>query len=412
MRRFVVALLLLSSASASSSSWAKTVAKTVAVLAVPGDPASQAAASKAKSSLAKTSTLVDDASLATRLRGPAGAAVDVAVAKAGIAAADDAFARLDHERSVSLLENAIAGLEADRDFSVEKRTLLEDARLKCAQRLLGLAGPGETGNGESKNGAAARRHLENALKSNPGLQLGKQFPPKMKTLFAGAQDDVDRRGLGGFVVRSTPPGAAVVVDGRALGPTPFTQPQAIAPGTWRLWIEEGGRRSAARVVDVVKGESITIDIDLDFEGSVDAAAVAVAPRVPFTTANLQRLGRLADADVVIFAGASSDGEFAVGVERDSGAVVSAAALGLGEFAAAVPPSVFTSTPAVAALASEPPPSDPPSSSSDEGGEFPWAVVGVGGAVAGVVVIGAVVAGVVYATRTVTTTATLNVSELP
>ena len=61
------------------------------------------------------------------------------------------------------------------DFSEGKRVVLEDARLKCAQRLLGLAGPGETGNGESKNGALAKRHLQNALKANPTLELGKQF---------------------------------------------------------------------------------------------------------------------------------------------------------------------------------------------------------------------------------------------
>ena len=172
------------------------------------------------------------------------------------------------------------------------------------------------------------------------------------------------------------------------------------------------RRSVARVVDVSKGESVTIDIDLDFEGSVDAAAVAVAPRVPFTTANLQRLGRLADADVVVFAGGSDAAAFAVGVERDSGAVVSAADLGLGEFSAAVPPTVFTSTPIASSSSPSSEPAAPPTDAVDEDGGFPWVIVGVSGAVVGVVVAGAVAAGVVYATRTVTTTATLSISELP
>jgi len=391
----------------------------VAVIAVPGDASSVAAAAAVRQALTNPAlnqgqapdAILEDVVVAARLRGPAGALVEDSVAIAGVAAADDAFAKLDHERSVALLATTIEALEADRDFSEGKRVVLEDARLKCAQRLLGLAGPGETGNGESKNGALAKRHLQNALKANPALLLGKQFPPKMRTLFDNARQNVDRLGLGGLVVRSSPPGATVYVDGRALGVTPLSLPAAVAPGSWRLWISSGGgdRRSTARVVDVEKGASLTVDLDLDFEGSLvsrgPTGAPAIVPQTPWTAAMAQRLARLVDVDVVVLAGRVGGGDggdgdgdnWAVGVARDTGVVVNGADVA-GGFVDA-PAAVFT-----AGVVAEAP------SGGEEGGFLPWLIAG--GAVAGVVVIGAAVAGVVYATRTVNDTATFNVTEVP
>lgn len=415
-------LALVSSSLASSSASASAVRGRVAVLAVPGDAASVAAADAVRRALLDPTlnpalnqgqgpeAILDDVVVAARLRGPAGAVVEDSVAVAGVAAADDAFAKLDHERSVALLTTTIEALEADRDFSEGKRVVLEDARLKCAQRLLGLAGPGETGNGESKNGALAKRHLQNALKANPTLELGKQFPPKMKTLFDNARQDVDRLGLGGLVVRSSPPGATVYVDGRALGVTPLSLPAAVAPGSWRLWISSssGDRKSTARVVDVEKGASLTVDLDLDFEGSLisrgAAGAPAIVPQTPWTTAMAQRLARLVDVDVVVLAGhvdGGADGDnWAVGVARDTGVVINGADVSVG--LAVAPAAVFT-----AGVVAEAPSG---AVVAEEGGLLPWLVAG--GAVAGVVVIGAVVAGVVYATRTVNETATFNVTEVP
>lgn len=429
---------------------ARVQAARVAVLAVPGDDpaAAAAAAATVKSSLPAGDTVVDDDALRLKLRGPAGAAVDVAVARAGVAAADEAFTALDHERSVSLLESAIAGLEADRDFSVEKRAVLEEARLTCAQRLLGLAGPSETGKAETKNGEGARRHLQNALKTNPGLTLppGK-YPPKIKTLFALAQGDVDKMGFGGLDVTSLPPGATVWVDGRAVGVTPLKDANLLRPGSWRLWLERSvspsadgadrpTRRSAARVITVDKGAVVTVEIDVGFEGSFVAASgvspalsPALSPLVPFTPAMLQRLVSLLDVDrlLLVGAGASVDGAndvWFIDVRpkqpqrtghgdpasvtawlKDPGSVERFVLDG------GVPDSVF-----VASSSSSSTPGSSSSSASSsvvaEDGEFPWLGVGVGVGVAAVVVTGAVVAGVVYATRTIDSSIGFTVEPLP
>lgn len=410
----VVAVALVASTSALSA----RVAVFPVVRGGAGDDGAVKVAVDVKAGLAAAGDLVvDDAALALRLRGPAGAVVDVAVSKDGVKAADEAFAALDHERSVSLLEQAIQGLEQDRDFSVEKRAVLEDARLKAAQRLLGLAGPGETGKGETKNGEAARRHLQNALKTNPTLELGKQFPPKMKALFALAQSDVDALGTGGVTVRSTPPGATVVVDGRALGLTPLTTTNALAPGSWRLWIEHDGRRSNARVVDVDKGAVVAVEIDLGFEGSfVTSPVPALSPTTPYSAASLTRLAGLVDVDTVVLVGAGDAGAVYV-VAVGSGPVLEHGVAGVTDVAGVVravhdgvevdgdaPADVFA--PAVVAAAAP-----KPAAVSEGDGEFPWLGVGVGAVVVGAVVVtGAVVGAVTLLAHTTTVTYSLQEVE--
>ncbi len=356
------------------------------------------AAGDVKAALANEegAVVVDDATLALRLRGPVGALVDVAVARDGVKAADDAFAALDHERSVSLLEAAIQGLEQDRDFSVEKRAVLEDARLKCAQRLLGLAGPAETGKGETRNGDAARRHLQNALKTHPALELGKQFPPKMKALFALAQSDVDGLGLGGVVVRSTPAGASVMLDGRSVGTTPLSSTTLTAPGSWRLWIEKDGRRSMARVIDIDAKAAVTVEIDLGFESAfvgVSGAVPTLSPVTPLTQASLSRMAGFVDVDVVKVVGVNKDDANEGGANEGGVYVVSVSDKGVVVVDGAVPADVFVAAPVVAAADHSAPAVD-----ADDDGP-PWVLIGVGVGVGAIVVAGAVVGGVALATST-------------
>ena len=418
--------LALWATSLSTLSSSSSLAARVAVLAVPGDdPAAAALAERMRGLLPKTDVVVDAATLSQRLRGPVGAAVDVAVQRAAAAAADAAFDALEHERSVALLDDVIEQLEADRDFSVDKAVLLEQSRLTCAQRLVGLAGPTETGNGETKNGARARAHLGNLLRANPTLVLdASRYPPKMRSLLQKATDDVKGAGHGGLAIRSTPEGAVVFVEGRALGPTPLNIAGVIPVGQHRLWLELAGRRSITRVVDVAAGFSVPVEIDIGFEGSLQPGSTktgpGLSPLVPFDEPAWKRLAGFVDVDVVVavgqgqgqaqgqvwalaaeVAGPLRTGTVVAGQDREGAllafvrgqaGVVDVA----GVVAGGVPAEVAA---AVAVAAVEPP------------GEFPWVLAGVG-AVGAVVVAGAVTAGVVYATRQINSTIGVSFGDPP
>jgi hypothetical protein len=404
-------------ASLSPPSWAAPASRgRVAVLAVPGeDPAALALAQKMRG-LLSADDVVDDATLGRRLQGPVGNPVDIAVQKAAAGAADVAFNALDHERSVALLDDVIGQLEGDRDFSVAKAALLEVSRITCAQRLLGLAGPAETGNGETKNGTRARAHLAHVLRANPNLVLdASRYPPKLRSLFSKASDDVKAAGQGGISVRSSPAGATVFLEGRALGVTPLSVAGVVPVGRHRLWLElespGGPRRSVTRVVDVEAGVPLPVEIDVGFEGSLVPAGPGLTPVVPFSTGAWQRLAGFVDVDVVVAVGVSEGRVWglsaeAAGVIRqgnvDADHLEELAAFlrgGAGGSVAAggVPASVFVA-PVVA-------PEEPE-------GEFPWLAVGIGAGVAAVVAAGAVTAGVVYATRTIDTRISVTFQEAP
>ncbi|MDP2342474.1 MAG: PEGA domain-containing protein [Deltaproteobacteria bacterium] len=385
-----------------SSSFAAPDGKTrVAVLAVPGeDPAALALATKLRSLLV-ADDVVDAAALGRRLQGPVGVPVDIAMLKGLAAAAEEAFNALDHERSVALLEDAITQLEGGSDLSVEKAALLEQSRLTCAQRLLGLAGPSETGNGETKNGTRARAHLAKVLKANPGFVLdASRYPPKLHALLAKAAADVKAAGQGGLAVRSSPSGATVFLEGRALGVTPLSLAGAVPVGRHRLWLDLGGRRSITRVVDVEAGVPLPVEIDVGFEGSLVPAGPGITPVVPFSTGAWKRLAGFVDVDVVVAVG-SSEGRV-WGVSAEAAGVVRQGSVEVGQEEAlasflrggagggvdvvGVPASVFV--PEVAAV--------------EPAGEFPWTAVGIGAAVGAVVVAGALTGVVLYATRQVDT----------
>jgi hypothetical protein len=289
-----------SASSDSSSSLSSSAKARVALFIVPGEGA-VALRARLRDRLASSSTqqLLDDDTLRLRLRGPAGVALDIATVRATVAAADDAFRTLDHERSVALLESAIEALEADRDFSVEKQELLEQARLTCAQRLVGLAGPDETGKSETKNGQRARVHLAHVLRSNPTFALdAKRYPPKMRALLALATDDVKQAGMGSLLVRSTEPGAVVRVDGRHIGSTPLALHEGLAAGRFRLWLEAGALRSFTRVVDVVAGAEVPVEVDVAFEAALRPVDLGVRPSRPFASTDWQRAAGFLDVDVI------------------------------------------------------------------------------------------------------------------
>jgi hypothetical protein len=66
---------------------------------------------------------------------------------------------------------------------------------------------------------------------------------------------------GRIVVRSTPPGAQVLVNDRYTGDTPLDLPDLV-PGTYRILIESRGYLPAEKTVDLAAGDSEKIDVVL------------------------------------------------------------------------------------------------------------------------------------------------------
>lgn len=441
-----------SSSTASSSSAAASPAPARAALLGVVGPGATALRARVRDRLtttmvSSTTTLLDDETLRLRLRGPMGAPLELATVRAQLRDADEASRRADHERAVGLLEGAIAALEVDRDFSLEKQELLEQARLACAQRLVGLAGPDETGKSETKNGQRARELLVAVLRSNPTFSLdAKRYPPKMRALLALATDDVKQRGMGSLRVRSTDPGAVVRVDGRQLGATPLVLHEGLAAGRFRLWLEAGPLRSFTRVVDVVAGgdvpHEVTVEVDVAFEASLLSDDVGVRPARPFSSTDWRRVAGVLDVDVVDLVGVEhvtstatsstamvDDVVWAAVVDGHTGAVVRGVRVPIakataGNDGAATDVDVDDVDARLVALFQGAPGDDgfvapvdvfaPPVSSSttsaagdvDDG--FPWLAVGVG---LGVGVAAAVTAGLVLqATQTTTETFSVTIAE--
>jgi hypothetical protein len=253
--------------------------------------------------------VLDDNTLRLRLRGPAGVPLDLSAVRTTLAEAEAAFQALEHERSVALLESAIERLVADRDFSVEKQAMLEQARLSCALRLVALAGPSETGKADSDNGRRARAHLVQVLRANPTFLLDpRRHPPKMRALLALATDDLKNAGWGSLRVMSAPAGAQVFVDGRLLGTTPLALHAALPVGRFRLWLEAEHDRSFARVIDVVAGTEVPVEVDVGFEGALHPEVLGLHPSRPFTAADWRRLAGLLDVDIIVVVGADVVGD--------------------------------------------------------------------------------------------------------
>ncbi|MFZ9888339.1 MAG: PEGA domain-containing protein [Myxococcota bacterium] len=180
--------------------------------------------------------------------------------------AEDAFASLELDRSVVLLEEALRLLAEDGSPDLDKQRLLEASRVRAAVRLLGLAGLEENGEGRTPLGQRALAHLMAALRTNPGLTLSeREHPPKVRRLLARAQETLARDGRGSLQVVSSPQGAVVVVEGRALGVTPLTLTDALPTGRYRVWTTLAPAESAVRWVRV-DGDSEPLRFDLAFEG--------------------------------------------------------------------------------------------------------------------------------------------------
>ena len=362
--------------------------------------------------------VLTDVTLRERLAPPAGPTVDLATAKATLEAADTAFNAVEHERSVAMLESLIEQLEKDSVFSVEKRELLQTARLQCARRLMGIAGPTETGKAESKNGVRAKGHLEAALRLDGNIVLDAQSAaPKLRALLQSAQESVKAGTHAAMAVESRPAGATVYLDGRPMGKTPLVTGPMVSSGRYRLWLEKDGRRSHTRVVDVTES-ALGATINIVVEGALRPAGPGLTmPMEPFDVDDIQSLARRLGVDRLVVIGPADGAAGAAGAAVDS----SAGAWTLtvfhkdgtvvhGDHSSAEHP-LQTADQLVASLTG-PESVVPPSAAlyravapgaaitatdGDDGAGVPWLAIGVG--VGAAVVVGAVTATVLVLTTT-------------
>lgn len=195
--------------------------------------------------------------------------------EARLRAAEDAFAALDTERSLELLEEALADLAADAEPTPEKQALLESSRVRAAERLMALAGTSEQGDAATTHGQRALAHFVAALRVNPALALSQaEHPPKMHRLLAKAREAVTAAGRGRLSVTSTPSEATVYVEGKPAGTTPTEL--ELPRGSHRVWVALDDARSVTRSVEV--GEApVAIDVDLTFEGALWATGPGLRP---------------------------------------------------------------------------------------------------------------------------------------
>jgi hypothetical protein len=356
--------------------------------------------------------VLDADTLRRALRGPVAEPVSLVAIKTTLAAAEEAFAAVEHERAVSLIESAIGDLEHDADFSVEKHEILQAAHLRCARLLLGLAGPKETGRAETPQGVKARAHLEAALRTDPTLALDPtSTPPKLRSLLGLAAAEVKKHGYGAIAVTSSPAGATVFADGRALGLTPLTTADTLARGPYRIWVSvpQAEYRSFARVVQVGDAPA-ALAIDLGVEGAAWPEGPGLSmPVMPLHPQDVRALAALVGADEVVVTGTHAERGFVVvftadGEVRRSGDLAPtatgqqvAAFVVNGTAAEVTPAPVFPEFYSPVAVTTE-----------DVADSGPWLGIGLG--VGAAVVAAGAVGAVLYFTRTQVGTFDLSLKE--
>jgi len=299
-----LATTLLCAWALASPAHATTAVLPVDATRIDGEPAPVDAAEALRARLMTNGVAVlPIAEIAKRFADEGGVATSADVQRT-LSEAEAAYQAVDPERSVALLEKAVVALTSASTVSSTDAALLEDIRVRTAVRLLAVAGPDETGNGESAQGGRAKVHLMDALRANPTLALdAARHPPKVRRLLDEARLALAKAGTAGLTVDSTPDGATVVVEGRALGKTPLALEGALAPGRYRVWVEREGARSRTRFVDVKKGGA-PIAIDLAFEGALSPKGPSLAP-LPGETVDERlaaRVGTLLGVESLVLCG--------------------------------------------------------------------------------------------------------------
>ncbi len=319
-----------------------------------------------------------------------------------MASAERLAAEGELEAAAAQLEQAVAALDGAPSPTEASAALEERLRMQAANWRLGLAGPEETGRGESPEGRAALQLLTEALVRHPTLALdAARYPPRMRRLLEQARVELSEVGLGELRVTSSTSGARVFVDGRALGTTPLDVAGALPLGRHRLWLEQDGGRSATRDV-VLTDDKAVIDVDVAFEASVRSSlpAIAAGAEVPLTHARRVRLATVVDADEVVMVARTGDALEAARFDRSGEILAEARAADLEALLAALaagsrrpdPPAFIGAEPVAVSDARA------PDDAEAEGGDASWWWIGGGAAAAGgaVVVVGAAGAAAIAA----------------
>ncbi len=121
------------------------------------------------------------------------------------------------------------------------------------------------------------------------------FSPSTLQALDAAKKELARAKKLSVTVHAAPEGAEVFVDGRVAGTSPLTL--SLAPGRYRIFAGQGKRLSFAHPLELVRDE--TLEIDLAFEGAVSTTAPLCLWKGAGDARAVARLAALASADQVV-----------------------------------------------------------------------------------------------------------------
>lgn len=203
------------------------------------------------------------------------------------------------------LDDAIARLGQSVSLYQQTGPLLHD--LKELQGALTYLGAALTLRGSADEGESTFVEL---LTLNPGQTL-EGFPPTIERVFERALARVDAAPTGSVEIYSTPPYAAVYVDGRFEGVTPLTIQELVA-GTHYVRIEKTGYTVHGAPLEVAAKQRITSQTRLrDIKRGAElrdlTARAALEVGVEGMGGALRTLARQLVADTLIFVSVTQSG---------------------------------------------------------------------------------------------------------
>jgi len=157
----------------------------------------------------------------------------------------------------TLLERALSEYDQGK-FEQALKTLdeVERAASSAGERARARLYRGAT-RAAQDDAAAARVSFEAALRLDPTLELDPdRFKPSVVAIF----QEVKARPRGKLAVRSTPPGAEVLVGGESLGTTPLEL--SLTAGERQLVVRLEGYQEQLRPALVQAGQGVSVDVTL------------------------------------------------------------------------------------------------------------------------------------------------------
>ncbi|MDQ3266775.1 MAG: PEGA domain-containing protein [Myxococcota bacterium] len=223
-------------------------------------------------------------SVAERLRPPARASADEV--RRQVEAAQAQFYASEFRKAETVLEEALKDA-ASLPPGADRVKLQTDGWL--LQMLLAR---------EQRQQPAKLAAMNRVLRLRPDFKLDPVFfPASVRQEFDAQRGKLKTTPSAELVVKSSPSGAEVSLDGVLVGRTPFRR--SLPQGTYFLQVVKEKLSSFARSVDL-RG-AVQSQVDLDFEGSVETKLIpCLAEANPDTLMNKAvRLGSLVDTEQVV-----------------------------------------------------------------------------------------------------------------